>query len=111
MTRFLLYRLLQFPLILALIYLITFLLAWCAPGSPFEQTDRHLDPIAMEQLERQFHAEHWYTFLGYYPARIVLHGDFGPSMQYKGWSVNEILKSGLPVSASLPDQDGPTSVT
>jgi oligopeptide transport system permease protein len=101
MTRFLLYRLLQFPLILALIYLITFLLAWCAPGSPFEQTDRHLDPIAMEQLERQFHAEHWYTFLAYYPARVIFDHDFGPSMFYKGWSVNDVLKSGLPVSISL----------
>jgi oligopeptide transport system permease protein len=101
MARYIAYRLLQFPLILAAIYLLTFLLVWIVPGSPFEQTDRKLDPVAMAQLQKQFHAEHWYTFLGYYPARILLHGDFGPSMQYKGWSVNQILKSGLPVSASL----------
>ena len=100
MTKFILWRLVQFPLIIAVIYLITFLLAWVAPGSPFEQTDRKLDPVAMKQLQEQFHATHWYTFLGYYPWRM-LHGDFGPSMVYKGWSVNDVLRSSLPVSVTL----------
>ena len=100
MTKFVLWRLAQFPLILAVIYLITFLLAWAAPGSPFDQPDRQLDPIAKRQLERQFHADHWYTFLGYYPWRM-LHGDLGPSLEYKGWTVNDVLKASLPISITL----------
>lgn len=100
MTRFVLWRLAQFPLIIAVIYLITFLLAWVAPGSPFDQPDRKIDPIAKEQLERQFHADHWYTFLGYYPWRM-LQGDLGPSMVYKGWSVNDVMKTSLPVSITI----------
>jgi len=100
MTRFVLWRLAQFPLIIAVIYIITFLLAWVAPGSPFDQPDRKIDPIAKEQLERQFHAAHWYTFLGYYPWRM-LHGDLGPSMVYKGWSVNDVMKTSLPVSITI----------
>jgi len=40
------WRLLQFPLILGVIYLITFLFVWVAPGSPFGQSERKLNPIA-----------------------------------------------------------------
>ena len=100
MTKFILWRLVQFPLILAVIYLITFLLCWVAPGTPFEQTDRKLDPVALEQLKHQYHAEHWYTFLGFYPWQM-LHGDLGPSLAYHGWSVNDVLRSALPVSVTL----------
>ena len=49
MHKLILYRLLQFPLILAIIYLITFFLIWVAPGSPFEG-ERKLDPAAKRQL-------------------------------------------------------------
>ncbi len=101
MIRFIGLRLLQFPLILAVIYLITFVLAWIVPGSPFERTDRKLDAQVQRELERQFHAEHWYTFLGYYPLQIVKSGDFGPSLQYEGWSVNDILADALPISVTL----------
>jgi len=100
MLRFIAIRLLQLPLILAVIYVLTFVLAWVAPGSPFEG-DRKLDPAVVERLKRQFHAEHWYTFLGYYPGNVLRHGDFGPSMEYKEWSVNDVVKSSLPVSVSL----------
>jgi len=100
MTKFILWRLVQFPLILAVIYLITFLLCWVAPGTPFEQTDRKLDPVALEQLKQQYHAQHWYTFLGFYPWQM-LHGDLGPSLAYHGWSVNDVLRSALPVSVTL----------
>jgi oligopeptide transport system permease protein len=100
MTKFLLWRLVQFPLILAIIYVITFLLAWAAPGSPFDRPDRKLDPVAKAQLEKQFHAEHWYTFLAYYPLQMV-QGNLGPSMEYKGWSVNDVLRESLPISVTL----------
>ncbi|MGH7215173.1 MAG: ABC transporter permease [Tepidisphaeraceae bacterium] len=100
MTRFLLVRLAQFPLILAIIYVVTFLLAWVAPGSPFEE-ERKLNPIVVERLKREFHAENWHTFLAFYPARLVTTGDFGPSLKYPEWSVNEIIGATLPVSVTL----------
>jgi oligopeptide transport system permease protein len=95
------WRLLQFPLILAVIYLITFLFVWVAPGSPFGQSERKLNPIAEAALKQRFHAETWQQFLGWYPYNIVRNGDFGPSMQYGEWSVNDILRSSLPVSITL----------
>ena len=100
MTRFILWRIAQLPLILAIIYLLTFLLAWVAPGTPFEQTERKIDPAALEQLQKQYHAEHWYTFLAYYPLQM-LHGDLGPSLSYKGWSVNDVVRVSLPVSITV----------
>lgn len=100
MAKFILWRLAQVPLILMIIYVITFFLAWVAPGTPFEQTERKLDPVALEQLKAQFHAQHWYTFLAFYPWKM-LHGDLGPSLVYKGWSVNDILRASLPISVTL----------
>ena len=100
MTRYLLWRLVQFPLVLAVIYLLTFLLAWVAPGSPFQQTDRKLDPMVERQLKEQYHAATAWQFLGHYPL-AMLHGDFGPSMTHQGWSVGQILAASLPVSITL----------
>src|SRR5690349_19770180 len=94
-------RLLQFPLILALIYVITFLLAWVAPGSPFERTDRKLKPEVLAALKEEVHADKWYRFLYHYPLRLVTHGDFGRSFMYDEWSVNDILASALPVSVAI----------
>ena len=39
MAKFIAIRLLQFPLILAVIYLLTFWLVWVAPGDPFQNND------------------------------------------------------------------------
>ena len=101
MFRLAAWRLAQFPLILAIIYLITFMFVWVVPGDPFTRSERELDPIAKEALQKRFHADKWYSFLGYYPKQIFTTGDFGPSMQYPEWSVNDIIKDALPVSIEL----------
>ena len=101
MPKVILYRLLQFPLVLAIIYVLTFLLVWVAPGSPFEHTDRQMDPAALQSLKERFHAESPWSFLTHYPRQILFSGDFGPSLQYREWSVNDILRSSLPVSLAL----------
>lgn len=100
MLKVILFRVLQFPLILAAIYLITFALAWVAPGDPF-QKDRKLDPIVARTLKRQYHAENAWSFLTHHAAGVIFHGDFGPSMHYPEWTVNRIIKDALPVSMTL----------
>jgi oligopeptide transport system permease protein len=100
MGRYIAIRLLQFPLILAVIYVVTFLLAWVAPGDPFQQTDRKLPPEVLAQLKQKFHAESAWQFLGFYPWRLI-QGDFGPSMQYEEWPVGKILSDALPVSVTI----------
>src|SRR6476659_7968007 len=101
MARFIAWRIAQFPLILAIIYLLTFLFVWVAPGSPFGQGERQLNEQAERALKRKFHAESAVQFLAFYPKQVLTTGDFGPSMQYAEWSVNDILKSALPVSIAL----------
>ena len=101
MLNVILWRVAQFPLILAVIYLITFFFVWVAPGNPFGRDDRKLNPQAEAALKEKFHATSWQQFLAWYPYNIVRHGDFGPSMQYGEWSVNDILKVSLPVSIAL----------
>jgi oligopeptide transport system permease protein len=100
MAKYILKRLIQIPLILAVIYLITFALVWVAPGSPFEQNDRKIDEVTLKQMKDDYHADSPWKFLCWYPWRM-LHGDLGISMKYPGWSVNEVIKKSLPVSIGL----------
>jgi oligopeptide transport system permease protein len=100
MHKLILWRIVQFPMILAIIYLITFLLVWVAPGSPFE-TERAIDPIVKRNLEKQFHADSTWSFLAWYPRQIITRGNFGDSLYYRGWTVNDIIRNSLPVSITL----------
>ena len=54
MLRFIAIRVLQFPLILAIIYLVTFLLVWVAPGDPFTRTDKKIDPAVVAAMKEQW---------------------------------------------------------
>jgi len=101
MLKLVAFRVLQFPLILAVIYLLTLLLAWVAPGNPFSNEGRKADPIVLDSLKRKFHAESAWSFLTYYPWNAVTHGDFGPSMGHPEWPVTEIIRSALPISVTL----------
>ena len=101
MIKFIAWRVLQFPLILAIIYLVTFFLVWVVPGTPFGNTERKLDPATERSLRQQFHAENWHSFLAYYPLQILTKGDLGPSMAYPNFSVNDVLRYSLPVSVTL----------
>jgi ABC-type dipeptide/oligopeptide/nickel transport system permease component len=100
MHKMILWRIAQFPLILAIIYFLTFLLAWVAPGSPF-QNEKNLDPTVVKTLQTKFHANSAMQFLEFYPWQVIRHFDFGPSMQYREFSVNDVIDQALPVSVTL----------
>jgi oligopeptide transport system permease protein len=71
-----------------------------APGDPFVN-EKNMDPTVVAALKERFHAGSAAQFLTFYPYNIIRHFDFGPSMQYREWSVNDIIKSALPVSVTL----------
>lgn len=100
MAKVIAWRLIQLPLILAVIYVLTFLLAWVAPGSPFEG-ERNMSPETLQALKERFNADSAFSFLTTYPFRIITSGDFGPSLLYREWSVNDILATSLPVSITV----------
>ena len=101
MRYYILSRILQFPLILATIYLCTFVMVWIVPGNPFTNGDKNLDPQKVKALQEQFRADSPWRFLAYYPVKLVTKLDFGPSMANREFSVNEIIAQRLPTSVKL----------
>lgn len=112
MRRLILRRLLQLPLILFVVYTITFTLAWLIPGNPMEKPEgRRPLPEIMQAMLEQYHLDSYWGFYVDYLGKasgvswaIGAHDqpfDLGPSLQHENRSVNEILAAGLPVSMTL----------
>lgn len=106
MARFIAIRLAQFPLILAIIYLLTFVLVWVAPGDPFTRTDKKLAAEVLEGMKKRMHAQSARTFLAYYPLEM-LRGNFGESFANDEFTVAQIIfgngksAGSLQISATL----------
>ena len=102
MLRFIFWRLVQMPAILAIIFTLTFVLTWMVPGNPLERTDGPRPPreIALA-MQREYHLDNSWDFARSYLKSIFLRGDFGPSLQYRDKRVSSILATGLPVDWPL----------
>lgn len=102
MRRLFFSRLLQAPLTLLAVYTITFLLAWALPGSA-AMTDetRRPSPETLAALEARYNLHDPVSFYFGYAWRVLTRADFGPSLRYTDWTVNEILAGSLPVSVTL----------
>ena len=100
MLKFTLLRMAQaIPVILAVIT-VTFFLVRAAPGGPFD-SEKAVLPEVKKALEAQYRldaplSDQYFAYLS-----DLVEGDLGPSFKYPGRSVNEILASGLPVTAEL----------
>jgi len=71
-----------------------------APGGPFD-SERKLPPEIEARMLQAYHLdEPLYQQFGRYLAGL-LKGDFGPSFQYKEYSVSELVMAGFPVSLRL----------
>lgn len=97
MARFIFSRIVQFPLILAAIYLTTFAMVWLAPGDPLATGAGQMDPADLEILRQDFNADSPWSFLTTYPLKL-LQGEMGPSFQHRGRQVEDIIAQRLPVS-------------
>ena len=87
------------PTLLVLITLAFFMIR-IAPGGPFD-TEKALPPEIEANLNEAYHLdEPLIQQYGRYLLQIV-QGDFGPSFQYKDYSVNELIASGFPVSLQI----------
>lgn len=111
MWWYILRRILSFPLILWVIYTLTFLMAVMIPGNPFKTGDRSLHPAVERAIKAQYHADNPARFyreylLGMFQPIEAIRGegpliDLGPSWQYRDWSCNQIIATTLPVSVTL----------
>lgn len=92
------------PTLLVLMTMAFFMMRM-APGGPFD-TEKTLPPEIQANLDKKYHLDEplWQQY-GRYLIDLGK-GDFGPSFQYKDYSVNELIATGFPVSLKL----GATSV-
>lgn len=100
MLRFIVSRLLQAIPVIFIVITATFFLVRAAPGGPFD-AEKVVLPEVKRALEAQYRLdlplhEQYFAYLG-----DLTRGELGPSFKYPGRSVNEILFSGLPVTAEL----------
>lgn len=87
------------PTLLMLIT-IAFFLIRVAPGGPFDGEKALPDEIRLN-LEAKYHLDEpllqqYFRYIGQ-----ILTLDFGPSFQYKDWTVNELIALGFPVSLTI----------
>lgn len=103
MLRLILSRLLQLPLILAIILVVTFTMAWLMPGDPFTADGAKQPNEAVKQamLAKYNMDDGGFWFFVSYVEGIFTRADFGESLARSGRSVSDIIRDGLPVSASL----------
>ncbi len=87
------------PTLLILMTLAFFMMRM-APGGPFD-TEKTLPPEIQANLDAKYHLDE--PLLQQYGRYLLdlLQGDFGPSFQYKDYSVNELIATGFPVSLRL----------
>ena len=82
------------------VVLLSFAMMRLAPGGPFD-SERGLPPETRANLEAAYQldaplSEQLWAYVG-----GLLHGDFGPSYRYPGYSVAELMAAALPVSLKV----------
>ncbi len=89
------------PVILGIIFAVTFTLAWLVPGNPLESEDRNVPPEIQEAMLRQYSLHDPWVFMQEYLVGVFTRADFGPSLYYRDQTVSSILAAGLPISVVL----------
>ena len=79
---------------------LAFFMMRAAPGGPFD-TEKTLPPEIQANLDKKYHLDE--PLLKQYGRYLfdLAQGDFGPSFQYKDYTVNELIATGFPVSLRL----------
>jgi oligopeptide transport system permease protein len=96
--RFLAQRLMVAVPTLLVIATLAFALLHATPGGPFDSA-KQMPREIQQSIEAKYHLDEplWRQYLRY--LGDLARGDLGPSYQYRNTSVNELIRSGLPVDA------------
>jgi oligopeptide transport system permease protein len=100
MIGFVLKRLLAAIPTLLILITVAFFLIRVAPGGPFD-SEKELPAETQKAIEAKYHLDEslpqqYFRYLG-----EIIRGDFGPSFQYKDFSVNELIARSFPVSLKI----------
>jgi len=118
MISMILRRLLVLPLVLLVIYTVTFLLAWSLPGEAAISDERSPSDALVAAINARynldsapkFYTQYLYNVTGLHWTVDRITGaeqpqqrffDLGPSLRNENWSVNEIIGDSLPISIVL----------
>ncbi len=85
---------------LLVIISVSFCVVRLAPGGPFAQ-EQALPPAVRANLDRLYGLDQPLTVQYAHYLRGLLHGDFGPSLRQRDFTVSELIAQGLPLSATL----------
>ena len=100
MLKYSLKRLITAIPTLLILMTLAFFMMRAAPGGPFD-TEKTLPPEIQANLDKKYHLDE--PLIQQYGRYLLdlLQGDFGPSFQYKDYTVNELIATGFPVSLRL----------
>jgi oligopeptide transport system permease protein len=100
MLRYALRRIPGALLTLFIIVTVSFCIVRLAPGGPFDQ-EQTLSPAVRANLDHLYGLDQppLTQYLRY--LKGLLHGDFGPSLSQRDFTVTELIAQGLPVSATV----------
>src|SRR5688572_19133362 len=100
MLSFILRRLLIIIPMALLVVTLTWVLIRVAPGN-FYSGEKTLPPAIEENIRRKYGLDKpWWQQYGIMIGNVV-RGDFGDSLKYQGQSVNELIRTHLPYSATI----------
>jgi oligopeptide transport system permease protein len=100
MLNYLIKRIVGSVITLWVVVTITFLLMHAIPGGPFDR-EKPLPPEVKTQIEARYHLDRplWWQYSDY--MKHLAHFDLGPSFQYQGRTVNNLISDGFPATAQL----------
>jgi oligopeptide transport system permease protein len=100
LAKYLIQRLVSAVLVLWLVVTLTFVLMHSIPGGPFS-SEKVLPDAVMENINARYHlndplGKQYVDYL-----KNIAHMDLGPTFRYAGRSVNDLIKDGLPKTATV----------
>ena len=100
MFRYIIKRLLGVIPTLLVLITVSFFLIRVAPGGPFD-SEKELPAEIQKNIAAKYHLDEplYQQYFRY--LNDIVHGDFGPSFQYKDFSVTELIYKGFPVSLKI----------
>jgi oligopeptide transport system permease protein len=85
---------------LLVIVTISFAVIRLAPGGPFDE-EQGVSPAVRANVERLYGLDEPLPVQYLRYLRALAHGDFGPSLRQRDFTVSELIARGLPLSATL----------
>lgn len=100
MIRFIASRLVQGIVVIAAVISLTYIIMWLSPGSPFA-SDREMPAYVRASLDHHYGLDQPLYVQVWRNLKSFATFDFPVSYRLKGWTVNDIIAQGAPISFTV----------